>query len=46
MNACEGARVATWEKYAEIWNDASRLELAVSIMPIDEHNGLYSQRKL
>lgn len=30
--AFQGARIAMWEKYSEIWSDASRLELAISCL--------------
>jgi hypothetical protein len=30
QNAFEDARVATWNQYAQIWNDATKMKLALS----------------
>jgi hypothetical protein len=32
LKAVEAVRIAMWEKYAEIWNDAAKMQLAVSCL--------------
>jgi hypothetical protein len=35
QNAFEAARVATWDKYVEIWRDRTKMELAISCVMMD-----------